>query len=509
MNNKINTNNNSTKLKFGILTVSVIAVLIISTSSVIQYVYAIDAPRIIALVASDPDNLDDIYSIDDTITITFDSDTNESGGTGNQQRTAVDDLFTFTESLGDQYRGQWTTPYTFTITIKNVNNAEPPVIDVTTVTPSGTTPILSADGTSNASFDTSPVLFGDFGEPIFLPPWMNGGAGVIYYDGGNVGIGTTNPNQPLSVNGIIESTFEGFMFPDGTTQTTANTGNIEGVTAGTGLSGGGTSGDVTLDVDTSSIQNRVTGSCSVGSSISVINEDGTVTCETDDIGDNPWTPSSSYIYYTDGNVGIGTTSPNTLLHLLSNTEANLTIQSSTGDATLYIDRGATAQDSGIVFSDQGTAKIKIGLTESDDSFKIKNEVSGENLFSVSSGGSLGVLGSITATDFKFQDGSYSRHIFRGGTIETQGNGAHINVVVSMIWASTDLTSWNSEKRMFHYFNNGGTLGLKGSSIIYDTGSDGDIIATVTGSDVTFSFPPETTKHRSLIEVFGIDITGVG
>jgi hypothetical protein len=59
-------------------------------------------------------------------------------------------------------------------------------------------------------------------------------------------------------------------------------GDITAVAAGTGLSGGGTSGDVTLSVNTTSIQSRVSGTCAAGSSIRVVNSDGTVTCETDD-----------------------------------------------------------------------------------------------------------------------------------------------------------------------------------------------------------------------------------
>lgn len=51
--------------------------------------------------------------------------------------------------------------------------------------------------------------------------------------------------------------------------------------AGTGLTGGGTSGDVTLNVDTSQIQKRVTGTCSAGSSIRVIDASGNVTCQSD------------------------------------------------------------------------------------------------------------------------------------------------------------------------------------------------------------------------------------
>jgi hypothetical protein len=59
-------------------------------------------------------------------------------------------------------------------------------------------------------------------------------------------------------------------------------GDITSVTAGTGLSGGGTSGDVTVNVNTNTIQSRVSGTCSAGSSVRTINADGSVVCETDD-----------------------------------------------------------------------------------------------------------------------------------------------------------------------------------------------------------------------------------
>ena len=36
-----------------------------------------------------------------------------------------------------------------------------------------------------------------------------------------VGVGTSTPNQELTVNGVIYSTTGGFMFPNGTVQTTA------------------------------------------------------------------------------------------------------------------------------------------------------------------------------------------------------------------------------------------------------------------------------------------------
>lgn len=61
-------------------------------------------------------------------------------------------------------------------------------------------------------------------------------------------------------------------------------GDITGVLAGAGLIGGGTSGDVTLNVNPSLVQARVTGICPVGESIRAIGSNGSVTCEPDDTG---------------------------------------------------------------------------------------------------------------------------------------------------------------------------------------------------------------------------------
>ena len=74
-------------------------------------------------------------------------------------------------------------------------------------------------------------------------------------------------------------------------------GDITAVNAGTGLTGGGTSGDVTLNADTSYLQRRVNGFCAAGSAISTINADGTVVCEPDD--------DTTYTAGTGISIGLG------------------------------------------------------------------------------------------------------------------------------------------------------------------------------------------------------------
>jgi len=75
------------------------------------------------------------------------------------------------------------------------------------------------------------------------------GTTIIADQGGNVGIGVGTPSYKLDVAGRIRSSVDGFMFPDGTVQSTASLGGtITGVTAGDGLTGGGTSGNATVNI---------------------------------------------------------------------------------------------------------------------------------------------------------------------------------------------------------------------------------------------------------------------
>ena len=82
---------------------------------------------------------------------------------------------------------------------------------------------------------------------------------------GNVGIGTTSPSYMLDVNGYIRAR-GAFVFPDGTFQTTAASGGgtITGVVPGTGLTGGGYSGNVTLSVDGTVVRSNASNTFTAG-----------------------------------------------------------------------------------------------------------------------------------------------------------------------------------------------------------------------------------------------------
>jgi len=127
-------------------------------------------------------------------------------------------------------------------------------------------------------------------------------------------------------------------------------GDITAVYAGTGLSGGGASGDVTLSADTNYLQRRVSGTCAAGNAIRVVNADGTVTCEADD--DTTYTAGTGLLLsgnqfsldtaYTDGRywkLGGNSLSSEGSLGSLTNYALNLLVN---GQRALRLEPHATS-----------------------------------------------------------------------------------------------------------------------------------------------------------------------
>jgi len=90
------------------------------------------------------------------------------------------------------------------------------------------------------------------------------------------------------------------------------TGDITAVIAGTGLIGGATSGAATLNVDTGITANKIV---QLDGSARLPAVDGSLL--TNIAADDVWTISGGDIFRATGNVGIGTSSPDSQLHILA------------------------------------------------------------------------------------------------------------------------------------------------------------------------------------------------
>jgi hypothetical protein len=162
--------------------------------------------------------------------------------------------------------------------------------------------IISSTGTVTCEADDVGVSGGGDITAVYAGTGLSGGGttGAVTLSADTTYLqrrvtGTCGTNQAIRV---ISST--------GTvTCQSVYTGDITGVTAGTGLSGGGTTGSVTLSANTTYLQRRVSATCAAGSSIRVISSTGTVTCETDDVGSGGGTAYGAVSNYTSSTLVSG------------------------------------------------------------------------------------------------------------------------------------------------------------------------------------------------------------
>ena len=122
------------------------------------------APAIVSVIADDPDDGDTAYGIGDTITITFDMDTNQPPyGTNPGAWMDLNFDLGAGETFGDTADGftlTWTDPRTLVITVNGVSSSTLSLGD--TITVLSAAGLTSATGTVTCT-DTSPPIVGDWG----------------------------------------------------------------------------------------------------------------------------------------------------------------------------------------------------------------------------------------------------------------------------------------------------------------------------------------------------------
>jgi len=131
-----------------------------------------DVPAITTFVADDPDNLDAVYSNDDTFTLTFSLPINVTAS-ATMSQGAIDGNFTLSgvADFGTTYAGLWSADrLTLLITVTNIAASTDPIIATTTIV-GCTVPAVGCIGHAAAEDNPtgptiSPALTGDYGDGV-------------------------------------------------------------------------------------------------------------------------------------------------------------------------------------------------------------------------------------------------------------------------------------------------------------------------------------------------------
>ena len=212
---------------------------------------------------------------------------------------------------------------------------------------------------------------------------------VLLGEGGgvNVGIGTTSPGYKLDVAGAVRSSTGGFVFPDGTVQTTAASGGGS-VASVFGRSGAvvAATGDYTwaqINKQTSSLADLTTRSASDLNAgtvpIARLGVSGIPDATTFLRGDNTWatvtggpsqwttTSGTNNISYNSGNVGVGTASPTVKLEVIGDIKITGNINAKYQDVAEWVDSAQELVAGTVVVLDSSRSNHVIAATQSYDS----------------------------------------------------------------------------------------------------------------------------------------------
>ncbi len=268
-------------------------------------------------------------------------------------------------------------------------------------------------------------------------------------------------------------------------------GDITAVTAGTGLSGGGDSGNVTLNADTAYLQRRVSSICTTGSSIRVINANGTVTCEPDT--DTTYAAGNQlFLSGTTFNLQEGSGS-DLDADLLDGQESSYYRNASNINAgTLNVARFSAYSD----LVDEGYLDDNAGtdlLTRSQANGRYVNEDQGDSVTSA-----MIVNGTVTADDL--QDGAALTEILDD---DGAGSGLNADLLDGQHASAFASSSHNHDSRYWKLAGNSGTD--PGSDFIGTT--DNVALNFRVNNARAFRLEPNTTSPNIIGGYSGNSVTG--